>query len=54
MLLGLPDHLAAVAQGAGRPALDAFRVGIESDAQEGLALAGKRAEALEVAHVQKS
>ena len=50
MLLGLAHDVTAVAERAGSPARDALGVGVQADAQEGVAFFGERAEAFEVSH----
>jgi hypothetical protein len=54
MLLGLADDLAAVAQRSGGPAVDSLGIGVEPDAQQGVALGRERAETFEVTQALKS
>jgi len=53
VFLGLPHDFLAVSQRARGATLDSLRVGIETDAQQRLALARKRAETFEVTQAHK-
>jgi hypothetical protein len=48
VLFGLPHDLSDMPQRAGRAALDAIRVWVQSDAEERLAFFGERAQSVEV------
>jgi len=53
VFLGLPHDFLAVSQRARGATLDSLRVGIETDAQQRLALARKSAETFEVTHSER-
>ena len=53
MLLGLPHHLAAVAERARRAAFDPLRIRVEADAKRRVSFRRDRAQRLEVAQASK-